>query len=89
MVVYYVDDLDPIDVERLTLDGARMVLGRAEAELARAYSSAHATSLRREIAEVAEQIAWLESEAEVEAVADAAVEHVIDLWTDRDLGIPA
>jgi hypothetical protein len=45
---FYVDDVDPIDVEQLTLDGARMVLARAEAELARAYSSAHATSLRRE-----------------------------------------
>jgi hypothetical protein len=88
-MVVYVDDDDPVDVEQLSLDEARGVLVRAEAELPRAYNSAHAASLRCEIAEVAEQIDWLESEAWAEAVEDAAVVHAIDLWADRDLGIPA
>ena len=83
-MVVYVDDADPVDVEQLTLDEARMVLGRAEAELPRAYNSAHAQSLRREIAEVADQIEWLESEAREAALEDAAVEHAIDLRADRD-----
>lgn len=88
-MVVYVEDVDPVDVEQLSLDEARIVLARAEAELPRAYNSAHAASLRSEIAEVAEQIEWLESEARAEAVEDAAVEHSIDLWVDRDLGISA
>jgi hypothetical protein len=88
-MVVYVDDVDTVDVEQLSLDEARIVLARAEAELPKAYNSAHAASLRREIAEVADQIEWLQSEAWAEVVEDAAVEHVIDLWDDRDLGIPA
>jgi hypothetical protein len=88
-MVVYVDDVDTVDVEQLSLDEARIVLARAEAELPKAYNSAHAASLRREIAEVADQIEWLQSEAWAEVVEDAAVEHVIDLWADRDLGIPA
>jgi hypothetical protein len=88
-MVVYVEDVDPVNVEQLSLDEARIVLARAEAELPRAYNSAHAASLRREIAEVAEQIEWLESEARAEAVEDVAVEHSIDLWVDRDLGISA
>jgi hypothetical protein len=88
-MVVYVDDVDPVDVEQLSLDEARGVLARAEAELPRAYNSAHAASLRREIAEVTEQIEWLESEAGADAVEDAAVERDIDLWADRDLGISA
>jgi hypothetical protein len=88
-MVVYVDDVDTVDVEQLSLDEARIVLARAEAELPKAYNSAHAASLRREIAEVADQIEWLQSEAWADVVEDAAVEHVIDLWADRDLGIPA
>jgi hypothetical protein len=88
-MVVYVDDVEPVDVEQLSLDEARIVLARAEAELPKAYNSVHAASLRREIAEVADQIEWLQSEAWAEVVEDAAVEHVIDLWADRDLGIPA
>ncbi len=88
-MLVYVDDVDPVDVEQLSIDEARIVLARAEASLSSAYNSAHAASLRREIAEVAEQIEWLESEAGADAVEDAAVDHAIDLWADRDLGIPA
>jgi hypothetical protein len=88
-MVVYVYDVDPVDVEQLSFDEARIVLARAEAALPRAYNSAHAASLRREIAEVAEQIEWLQSEARAEVVEDAAVDHAIDMWADRDLGIPA
>lgn len=88
-MVVYVDDIDPVNVEQLSLDEARIVLARAEAELPKAYNSVHAASLRREIAEVAEQIEWLEAEARAGVVEDAAVEHAIDLWADRHLGIPA
>ncbi|WP_235683238.1 hypothetical protein [Mycolicibacterium fluoranthenivorans] len=88
-MVVYVDDVDPVDVEQLSLDEARIVLAREEAELAKAYNSAHAASLRREIAEVAEQIERLESEDRADAVEDAAVDHAIDLWADRHLDIPA
>lgn len=84
----YLDDGDPVDVEQLTLDEARMVLCRAEAELPRAYNWAHAASLRREIAEVADQIEWLESKAQDAALEEAAIEHDIELWADRGLGIP-
>lgn len=87
-MVVYVDDVDPVDVEQLSLDEARIVLERDEVELPTAYNSAHAASLRHEIAEVAGQIEWLESEARADAVEDAAVDHAVDLWADRDLGIP-
>jgi hypothetical protein len=88
-MVVYVDDVDPADVEQLSLDEARIVLARAEAELPKAYNPAHTASLRREIAEVADQIEWLQSEGRSEVVEDAAVDHAIDVWADRDLGIPA
>jgi hypothetical protein len=88
-MVVYVDDVEPMDVEQLTLDEARMVLARAEAELPKAYNSAHAQSLRNEIVEVEGQIDWLESEAREAALEDFAVEHAIDLRADRDRGIPA
>ncbi|MCB1287760.1 MAG: hypothetical protein KDB47_08715 [Mycobacterium sp.] len=88
-MVVYVDDVEPVDVELLSLDEARMVLARTQAELPIAFNSAHAATLRMEIAEVEDQIAWLESEAAAEALEDAAVEHASDLWADYDLGIPA
>lgn len=88
-MVVYVEDVDPVQVEQLTLAEARAVLARAQAELPRAYNSVHAQTLRCEIAEVEDQIAWLESEAEGQALEDAAVEHAMDLWADYDLGIPA
>ncbi|MDP7739201.1 MULTISPECIES: hypothetical protein [Mycobacterium] len=88
-MVVYVDDVEPVDVEQLSLDEARMVLARARAELASAFNSAHAGSLRREIAEVEGQIEWLESEAEAAALEDAAAEHASDLWADYDQGISA
>lgn len=88
-MVVYVEDVDPVQVEQLTLDEARAVLARAQAELPRAYNSAHAQTLRSEVAEVEDQIAWLESEAQEQALEDAAVEHAMDLWADYDLGIPA
>ncbi|MDZ4233556.1 MAG: hypothetical protein U1C73_07305 [Dietzia sp.] len=87
-MVVYVDDVEPVDVELLSLE-ARMVLARTQAELPIAFNSAHAATLRMEIAEVEDQIAWLESEAAAEALEDAAVEHASDLWADYDLGIPA
>lgn len=88
-MVVHVDDVEPVDVELLSLDEARMVLARTQAELPIAFNSAHAATLRMEIAEVEDQIAWLESEAAAEALEDAAVEHARDLWADYDLGIPA
>ena len=89
MVVYVVDDVEPVDVELLSLDEARWVLARTQAELPRAYNSVHAATLRMEIAEVEGQIEWLEAEAAAEALADAAVEHTTDVWADYDLGISA
>ena len=88
-MVVYVDDAEPVFVEDLTLDEARAVLARAEAELPLAFNSAHAACLRSEIREVEGQIEWLESEQRDEAAQDAAAEHAYDLWADRDLGIPA
>ena len=88
-MVVYVDDVEPVDVEQLSLDEARMVLARTESELARAYNSAHAASLRQEIGEVEGQIEWLESEAAEVELEDAAAEHAMNLWADYDLGIPA
>jgi hypothetical protein len=88
-MVVYVDDVDPVDVEQLSLDEAQTVLARVRAELPRAFNSAHAASLRQEMAEVEGQIAWLESEAAAEALEDAAAEHAADLWADYDLGISA
>lgn len=88
-MVVYVEDVDPVEVEQLTLDEARVVLARAQAELPRAYNSAHAQTLRCEIAEVEDQIEWLESEAAEQALEDAAVDHAVDLWADRDLGMSA
>lgn len=85
----YVDDVEPVDIEQLSLDEARVVLARAEAELPRAFNWAHAQSLRNEITEVQGQIEWLESEAREAALEDAAVEHANDLWADYDLGISA
>lgn len=85
----YVDDPDPVEVELLTLDEARKVLARSEAELPKAVNTAHAEHLRAEIAELADQIEWLESEAGREALSCAAAEHTFDLWADRDLGVLA
>jgi hypothetical protein len=85
-MVVYVDDVEPVDVEQLGLDEARLVLARTKAELAGAFNSAHAASLRQEIAEIEGQIEWLDSEARADAVEDAAVDHAVDLWADRDLG---
>lgn len=84
-MVVFVDDDELIDVEQLTLDEARLVLARAEAELLFAYNAGHAQSLRSEIAALADQVQWLETEARQVAVEDAAVEHDIDLWEDRGL----
>jgi hypothetical protein len=76
------DDVEPVDVEQLSLGEARMVLARAESELARAYNSAHAASLRQEIAEVEGQMDWLEAEAAEAELEDAAAEHAMNLWAD-------
>ncbi|AGB27354.1 hypothetical protein Mycsm_07260 (plasmid) [Mycobacterium sp. JS623] len=78
VVVVYVEDADPVDVEL-----------RLKGELVAAYNAAHAEWVRRAIAEVEGQIAWLESEAAEVALAEAAAEHADDLWADYDLGIPA
>lgn len=86
-MVVYVEDVDPVEVEQLTLDEARVVLARAQAELPRAYNSAHAQTLRCEIAEVKYQIAWLEAEAQEQTLGDAAVENAMELWADYDQGI--
>ncbi|WP_083298146.1 hypothetical protein [Mycolicibacterium grossiae] len=86
-MVVYVEDVDPVEVEQLTLDEARVVLARAQAELPRAYNSAHAQTLRCEIAEVADQIEWLEAEAQEQALGDAAVENAMELWADYGQGI--
>lgn len=88
-MVVYVDDELPVFVEQLTFAEAQTVLARARAELPNAFNSAHAAYLRTEIAEVEDQIAWLESEQAAAALQEAAVEHVSELWADRDLGIPA
>lgn len=88
-MVVYVEDVDPVDVEMLTLDEARSVLLRVQGELSRAYNEVHAQSLRYEIAEVTGQIEWLESEAAAQAAEDAAVDHAVDLWADRDMGFYA
>jgi hypothetical protein len=50
--------------------------------LARAYNSAHAASLRQEIAEVEGQMDWLEAEAAEAELEDAAAEHAMNLWAD-------
>jgi hypothetical protein len=86
-VFVYIDDEQPVVVEQLTLDEARMVLARTEAELSVAFNAAHATSLRMTIAEVADQIAWLESVERAEGLQDAAVGHACDVWADRGLNI--
>lgn len=88
-MVVYVDDVDPVDVEQLSLDEALTVLARVRAELPRALNSAHAASLRQEMAEVEGQIAWLETEAAEAASEDAAAEHAMNLWADYDRGVPA
>jgi hypothetical protein len=49
----------------------------------------HAQTSRCEIVEVEDQIVWLDSEAEEQALEDAAVEYAMDLWVDHELGIPA
>lgn len=88
-MVVYIDDEVPVDVEQLTLGEARLVLERTQGELPGAFNSAHAVYLRQEIAELEDQIAWLEAEEAEQAAADAAVEHTMDVWSDYDLGIPA
>lgn len=88
MVVYVVEDADPVDVELLSVEEACSVLARLKGELVAAYNSAHAEYVRRVIAEVEGQIAWLETEAAEVALAESAAEHVADLWADYDLGIP-
>ena len=88
-MVVYVEDAEPVSVEDLTLDEARAVLARDEADLPMAFNSAHAACLLREIRELEAQIEWLEAEQRDEAAQDAAAEHAYDLWADHDLGIPA
>ncbi|MDO2394780.1 hypothetical protein QRB38_13265 [Mycobacterium avium subsp. hominissuis] len=88
-MVVYVEDADPVDVELLGVEEAHVVLTRLKGELVAAYNAAHAECVRRAIAEVEGQIAWLESEAAEVALAEAAAEHADDLWADYDLGIPA
>jgi hypothetical protein len=88
-MVVYVDDEQPVFVEQLTLEEARTVLARSKADLRRAFNWAHAASLRMEIAEVEDQIGWLESEQREALLQEAAVQHASDLWADRDFGVPA
>ena len=88
-MVVYVEDAEPVSVEDLTLDEARAVLARDEADLPMAFNSAHAACLRSEIGELEGQIEWLEAEQRDEAAQAAAAEHAYDLWADHDLGIPA
>lgn len=85
----HIDDPEPVYVEQLTLAEAQVVLARAQAELPKAFNSAHAAHLRMEIAEVEDQIAWLTTQARAAAADDAAVEHGIGVWSDHDLGVPA
>lgn len=85
----YVEDADPVDVEFLSAEEAYVVLTRLRAELVAAYNAAHAEWLRRVIAEVDGQAAWLESEAAEAALSEAVAEHAAGLWDDYDLGIPA
>ena len=86
-MVVYLEDNDPVQVEQLTLDEARVVLARARRELPRVYNSAHSRAVLAEIAEVEDQIECLEAEAEALRLEDAAVERDMDLWADRDLGL--
>jgi hypothetical protein len=88
-MVVYVEDVDPVDVELLSAEEAQTVLTRLEGELAMAYNSVHAASMRQAIVEVEEQIAWLDSEAAAVALDEAAAEHVADLWADYDMGVTA
>jgi hypothetical protein len=85
----YVDDVEPVDVEQSSLDEARMVLARTQAELPTAFNSAHATSSGQHIAEIEGQIEWLKSEAAQAVWEDAAAGHASDLWADYGLEITA
>lgn len=85
MFVYLEDD-EPIFVEMLTLDEATRALAAAQDELSRAFNSAHAVSLRHLIGEIEEQIEWLHQCASEDVLADAAVDHAIDLFMDLDVG---
>lgn len=87
-MVVYAEDADPVDVELLSVEEAYSVLTRLKGELVAASNAAHAEYVRRVIAEVEGQIAWLETEAAEIALAESAAEHVADLWADYDLGIP-
>ena len=88
-MVVYVEDVDPVSVEDLTLDEARAVLARAEAELPMAYQLGAHREPAAARSELEGQIEWLEAEQRDEAAQDAAAEHAYDLWADHDLGIPA
>lgn len=75
-MVVYIDDAEPVFVEQLTLDEAQAVLAHTRAELSRAFNEAHAAALRAEIAEVEEQIDWLEAQAHEAAQQEAALENL-------------
>ena len=77
-----------IEVEQLTLDEAQRVLAETQAELRRAFNSAHATMLRQVIAEVEDQIEWLQAQQHAEAMAEAAAEHTYDVFTDQQTRVP-
>ena len=85
MFVYLEDD-EPIYIEMLTLDEATRALAAAQEELSRAFNSVHAVSMRYLIGEIEEQIEWLHQAASEEALSEAALDHAIDLFMDRDVG---
>ena len=87
-MLVYLDDDQPIDVEQLTLNQAQRVLADTEAELRRAFNSAHATMLGQVITEVEDQIQWLQAQQHAQAQADAATQHAHHVFTDQQMGIP-
>ncbi|MCH9731937.1 MAG: hypothetical protein K0U84_20060 [Actinomycetia bacterium] len=88
-MLVFVDDEQPVDVEQLTLDEARVVLARAQEQLPRAFNSAHVAHLHHEIEEVSEQIEWLEDQERQHAGQEAASEHRAEMWADYAAGLPA
>ena len=63
-MVVYVEDAEPVSVEDLSLDEARVVLARDEADLPMAFNSAHAACLRRRSASLrARSNGWRQSSA--------------------------
>jgi len=88
-MMVYIDDDDAVFVEQLSLEQARAVLARERSALRRPVNSAHAAALRSEIAEVEDQIEWLEGQECALAACERAAEMAYAVWVDYDLGLPA